>query len=163
MGKRTDQIRNGLRHLNNDMQDAYIIVTPQEQEKKIKTFVNKNGQQVVYQTDREKEVLRREWQLRQTELGLCLRPSIITDCEFEHICLECEYAHYTPEHLPQLLKLQEKNQELLTKSLEVGQSDSRRAHSACQQINTFSKIISQIYQSMEEKSDCETLSVPPLQ
>ena len=73
MGKRTDQIRHGLRHLNDNMQDAYVILTPQEQEKKIKAFVNKNGQQVVYQTDRDREVLRREWQLRQTELGLCLR------------------------------------------------------------------------------------------
>ena len=49
MGKRTDQIRHGLRHLNDNMQDAYVILTPQEQEKKIKAFVNKNGQQVVYQ------------------------------------------------------------------------------------------------------------------
>lgn len=154
MGKRTDQIRHGLRHLNDDMQDAYVLLTPQEQEKKIKVFTNRNGQQIVYRTDENQEVLRREWQLRQTELGLCSRPSIIQDCEFEHICLGCDYAHYTFEHLPKLRKLKESNQQLLAKALKAGQSDSRRAHSARQQVNILSKIILQI-----EKVGVEKLSV----
>lgn len=146
MGKRTDQIRHGLRHLNDDMQDAYVLLTPQEQEKEIKVFINRNGQQIVYRTDENQEVLRREWQLRQTELGLCSRPSIIQDCEFEHICLGCDYAHYTFEHLPKLRKLKESNQQLLAKALKAGQPNSRLAHSARQQVNILSKIILQIEQ-----------------
>ncbi|WP_261891630.1 tyrosine-type recombinase/integrase [Acaryochloris marina] len=149
MGKRTDQIKHGLRHLNHDMQDAYVFFTPQEQEKKIKVFVNQSGQRIVYKIDTNQEVLRREWQLRQTELGLCLRPSIIKDCEYEHICLGCNYAHYTSEHLPLLRELREKNQQLLTIALETNQADSRRAHSARQQINTLSGIIVQLEQEIE--------------
>lgn len=163
MGKRTDQIRHGLRHLNDDMQDAYVILTPQEQEKKIKTFVNKNGKQVTYKTDRDRELLRREWQLRQTELGLCLRPNIIKDCEFEHICLGCEYAHYTSEHLPQLQRLREKNQQLLNRSIENGQTHSRRANSARQQIDILSTIIAQTHQAVGGEAGCETHSMSSVQ
>lgn len=162
MGKRTDQIRNGLRHLNDDMQDAYVISTPREREKKIKTFVNKNGKQVIYKTDRDRELLRREWQLRQTELGLCLRPDIIKDCEFEHICLGCEHAHYTSAHLPQLQKLREQNQQLLTHSLESGQANSRRANSARQQIDILSTIIAHTQQAAAG-ANCEKPSMSSVQ
>ncbi|KAI9129582.1 site-specific integrase (plasmid) [Acaryochloris sp. CCMEE 5410] len=162
MGKRTDQIKHGLRHLNEDMQDAYVILTPQEQEKKIKVFVNQNGKQIVYQTDKNQELLRREWQLRQTELGLCLRPNIIQDCEFEHICLGCSYAHYTSEHLPKLRKLKESNQQLLTKALKAGHSNSRRAHSARQQVNILGRIITHIEQ-VEEGKISDPSPVPSMQ
>lgn len=144
------------------MQDAYVILTPQEREKKIKTFVNKNGKQVIYKTDRDRELLRREWQLRQTELGLCLRPDIIKDCEFEHICLGCEHAHYTSAHLLQLQKLREQNQQLLTQSLENGQANSRRANSARQQIDILSMIIVQTQQAAGE-ANCDKPSMSSMQ
>jgi integrase len=142
MGKRPDQIQHGLRHANPDMQDSYVYVLPQEQEKHIKrVLVDKDGRHTVYPTDHDSEFLRKEWGVRQVELGLCTRPSIIKDCEFEYVCLGCEHIRFTHEHLSRLLQVRQTNQILLERCLEAGQSDSRRANSARQFISTLNTII----------------------
>ena len=142
MGKRPDQIQHGLRHANPDMQDSYVYVLPQEQEKHIKrVLVDKDGRHTVYPTDHDSEFLRKEWGVRQVELGLCTRPSIIKDCEFEYVCLGCEHIRFTHEHLSRLLQVRQTNQILLERCLEAGQSDIRRANSARQFISTLNTII----------------------
>lgn len=148
MGKRPDQIQHALRHANPDMQDHYVAVSPQAQEKRIeRVLVNKDGKPTVYRTDRDTEFLRREWAAREVELGICVRPNIFQDCEFEHICLQCEHVRYAPEHLPQLLKIREDYQQLLERSIELGQSDSRRANSAQQFISKLDPIITNLEKS----------------
>lgn len=130
MGKRPDQIMHGLRHLNLDMQDSYVKVSPQEQEKRTqRVLVDKTGKHTIYRTDCDSEFLRKEWQARQVELGVCTRPSIMKGCEFEYVCLGCEYVRFAAEHLPQLVQVRDENQQLLEHCIESGQSDSRRAHS----------------------------------
>jgi integrase len=142
MGKRPDQIQHGLRHANPDMQDSYVYVLPQEQEKHIeRVLVDKEGRHTVYPTDQDSEFLRKEWGARQVELGLCTRPNIIKECEFEYVCLGCEHIRFAHEHLSQLLQIRETNQMLLERCLEAGQSDSRRAHSARQFISILNTII----------------------
>ncbi len=84
MGKLPDQIQHSLRHANPDMQDFYVNVTPQEQHKRThRILVDLGGSCSVYRTDQDSEFLRREWAARQVELGVCTRPSIIKECEFE--------------------------------------------------------------------------------
>lgn len=145
MGKRHDQIMHGLRHLNPDMQDSYINVSPQVQEKRTeRVLVDNSGRRTVYLTDRDADFLRKEWRARQVELGVCTRPSIIKDCEFEYVCLGCEYARYAQEHLPQLLEVKQENQQLLKRCIESGQSESRRAHSARQFIAIINPIIASL-------------------
>ncbi len=142
MGKRPDQIQHALRHANPDMQDSYIHVLPREQEKHIeRVVVDKDGQRTVYRTDQDNEFLRNEWAARQVELGLCTRPNIIKDCEFEYVCLGCEHIRFAHEHLSRLLQVRQTNQILLERCLEAGQSDSRRANSARQFISTLNTII----------------------
>ena len=142
MGKRPDQIQHALRHANPDMQDSYVYVLPQEQEKHIeRVLVDKDGRHTVYPTDQDSEFLRKEWGARQVELGLCTRPNIIKECEFEYVCLGCEHIRFAHEHLSRLLKVRETNQMLLERCLEAGQSDSRRAHSARQFISILDTII----------------------
>jgi integrase len=142
MGKRPDQIQHGLRHANPDMQDSYVYVVPQEQEKRIeRVVVDKEGQRTVYPSDRDSEFLRKEWRVRQVELGVCTRPNIKKNCEFEYVCLGCEHIRFSHEHLSQLLQVRETNRMLLDRCLEAGQSDSRRAHSARQFIFTLNTII----------------------
>jgi hypothetical protein len=154
MGKRPDQIKYGLRHVNLDMQDVYVEVTPQEQEKNIqRILINKDGQQIIYKTDRDREVIRREWQVRQIELGLCGRPNILKDCQDEYICLGCQYAYYSSEHLSQLLELRKNSQNLLDKANGIGQSDSRRAHSARQHIEILNRIISELQKDVKEEME----------
>lgn len=152
MGKRPDQIMHGLRHLNLDMQDSYVNVPPQEQEKRSeRVLVDKSGRCTVYRTDRDAEFLRREWRARQVELGVCTRPSIQIDCEFEYICLGCEHARYAVEHLPRLLEVRKENQHLLERCIESGQSDSRRAHSAHQFITILSPIIASLQAEVNQE------------
>ena len=142
MGKRPDQIQHGLRHANPDMQDSYVYVLPGEQEKNIeRVLVDKDGERTVYRTDQDSKFLHTEWRNRQVELGLCTRPNIIKDCEFEYVCLGCKHIRFAHEHLSQLLQVRETNQKLLDRCLEAGQSDSRRAHSASQFISTLDTII----------------------
>jgi integrase len=142
MGKRPDQIQHGLRHANPDMQNSYVNVLPREQEKHIeRVVVDKDGQHTVYRTDQDNEFLRKEWGVRQVELGLCTRPNIIKDCEFEYVCLGCEHIRFAHEHLSRLLEVRQTNQILLERCLEAGQSDSRRANSARQFISTLNTII----------------------
>lgn len=145
LGKRSEQVQKGLRHANPDMQDAYVYVSPQEQEKRLKrVLVDRQGKRTVYPTDREREFLRREWAARQVELGVCTRPSLIKDCEFESICLGCKYVRFAPEHLPQLLQVLQTNQKLLERCLKAGQSNSRRANSARQLIDLLKPIIASL-------------------
>ena len=152
MGKRPDQIQHGLRHDNPDMQDSYVYVLPQEQEKHIeRVLVDKDGQQIVYHTDQDSEFLRKEWRVRQVELGLCTRPNIMKECEFEYVCLGCEHIRFAHEHLSQLLQVREANQMLLERCLEARQSDSRRAHSARQFISTLNTIIAGLKTEGNEK------------
>jgi len=76
MGKRPDQIQHGLRHTNPNMQDSYVYVSPQKQEKRIeRVLVDKNGRRTFFPTDQDNEFLHREWAARQVELGICIRPS----------------------------------------------------------------------------------------
>ena len=152
MGKRPDQIMHGLRHSNYDMQDSYVNVSPQEQEKRIeRVLVDNSGNYSVFRTDRDTEFLKKEWGSRQVELGVCTRPSIQTDCEFEYICLSCEFARYAKEHLPQLLKTRIENEHLLARSIELGQSDSRRANSARQYILTIDPIIASLLKTTDKE------------
>ena len=152
MGKRPDQIMHGLRHSNYDMQDSYVNVSPQEQEKRIeRVLVDNSGNYSVYRTDRDTEFLKKEWRSRQVELGVYTRPSIQTDCEFEHICLGCEFARYAKEHLPQLLKTKIENEHLLARSIELDQSDSRRANSARQYILTIEPIIASLLKTTDKE------------
>lgn len=145
MGKRPDQIMHGLRHLNLDMQDSYIDVLPQEQEKRIeRVLVDKDGKCSIYRTNRDSEFLRKEWQARQVETGICTRPSIKKDCEFEYVCLGCKFVRFAPEHLPRLLEVREENQRLLEQCIKSGQSDSRRAYSAHQFIAVLTPIITSL-------------------
>lgn len=142
MGKRPDQIMHGLRHLNPNMQDSYVKVLPQEQEKRIeRVLVDKTGRRTVYRTDCDADFLRKEWQVRQVEAGVCIRPNIIKDCEFEYVCLGCDYSRYAQEHLPRLLEVMADNQQLLERCIASGQADSRRAHSARQFIAILNPII----------------------
>jgi hypothetical protein len=142
MGKRPDQIQHGLRHLNLDMQDSYVNVPPQEQEKRIKrTLVNKDGEIQTYKTDQDAETLRIEWKLRQVENGICTRPNIMNECEYEYVCLGCDYVRFSQEHLPKLLEVRKNNLELLNKCIEQGLTDSRRANSIRQLLDILSKII----------------------
>lgn len=142
MGKRPDQIMQGLRHLNLDMQDFYVNVSPQKQEKRIeRVLVDKTGKHTIYYTDSDADFLRKEWRARQVETGVCTRPSIQVKCEFEYVCLGCNYCRYAQEHLPRLLEIREENQMLLERCIKSGQSDSRRAHSARQLITIVTPII----------------------
>ena len=152
MGKRPDQIMQGLRHSNYDMQDSYVNVSPQEQEKRTeRVLVDNSGNYSVFRTDRDTEFLKKEWRSRQVELGVCTRPSIQTDCEYEYICLGCEFARYAQEHLPQLLKTKIENEQLLARSIELGQSDSRRANSARQYILTIDPIIASLLKTTDKE------------
>lgn len=148
MGKRPDQIMHGLRHLNLDMQDSYVNVLPHEQEKRTeRVLVDKDGNLTIYRTDRDADFLRKEWQARQVETGVCTRPSIQVECEFEYVCLGCDYCRYSQEHLPRLLEVSESNQQLLERCIKLGQSDSRRAHSA----RHFIAILTPIITSLQAK------------
>jgi len=152
MGKRPDQIMHGLRHLNLDMQDSYANIPPQEQEKRTeRVLVDNSGRHTAYRTDRDSEFLRKEWRVRQVELGVCTRPSIQVDCEFEYICLGCEFARYAVEHLPRLLEVREENQQLLKRCIELGQSDSRRAHSGRQFISRLNPIIASLQAEVNQE------------
>ncbi|MBD2436591.1 site-specific integrase [Nostoc sp. FACHB-110] len=145
MGKRPDLIQQGLRHTNPDMQDFYVQVSPQQQEKRInRVLVNKDAQIITIRTDQDSEFLRREWLARQVELGVCTRPLIMKDCEFEYVCLGCEHIRFAQEHLLRLLEIREENQKLLEHCLENGQSDSRRANSAHQLISILNPIIAKL-------------------
>lgn len=151
MGKRPDQIMHGLRHLNLEMQDSYVTVLPQEQEKcTARVLVDNSGKRTVYRTDRDSQFLKKEWRVRQVELGICTRPNIQKGCEFEYICLGCEFARYAAEHLPQLLKAKLENEQLLKRCLELGQSDSRRANSARQYILMLDPIITSLLNTTDK-------------
>lgn len=142
LGKRPDQIKHGLRHLNLDMQDSYVNVSPQEQEKNSeRVLVDKDGNCTVYHTDRDADFLRKEWQSRQVETGVCIRPNIMKSCEFEYVCFGCQYSRYATEHLPRLLELRKENQQLLEHCIQSKQHDSRRFHSARQFISILDSII----------------------
>ena len=152
MGKRPDQIQHALRHANPDMQDCYVYVSPKEQEKRIqRILVDKDGKSAVYRTDTDSEFLRQEWAARQVETGVCTRPSLIKECEFEYVCLGCEYVRFAREHLPQLLKVFQTNQKLLEHCLQEGKSDSRRANSARQLINLLEPIIASLQKTREQE------------
>lgn len=152
MGKRPDVIQHGLRHTNLDMQDSYIYVAPQQQEKRIhRVLVDKDGKRTVYRTDQDSEFLRREWTARQVELGICTRPSIVKNCEFEYVCLGCEYVRFAQEHLDYLMELRETNHNLLELGLKAGQSDSRRANSARQFISVLNPIIANLQKATDQE------------
>ena len=152
MGKRPDQIMHGLRHLNLDMQDSYVNISPQEQEKRSeRVLVDNSGKRIVYRTDRDSQFLKKEWRARQVELGVCTRPNIQNSCEFEYICLGCELARYAAEHLPQLLKAKVENEQLLKRCLELGESDSRRVHSARQYILMLDPIITSLLNTTDKE------------
>jgi integrase len=154
IGKSPDQIQHSLRHLNLDMQDSYIYVTPQEQEKRInRTLVNKNGEITTYQTDQDAEIMRREWKIRQVETGICTRPNIMEECESEYVCLGCEYVRFSEEHLPKILSFKQHNLELLNNCIEKGQADSRRANSVRQLLNILDKIITQLTTNYTQTND----------
>jgi integrase len=156
MGKSPDQIQHGLRHLNLDMQDSYVYVPPQEQEKRIKrTLVNKEGEITTYKTDKDAETLRVERKIRQVETGICTRPNIMEECEYEYVCLGCEYVRFSEEHLTKLLVFRQHNLELLNSCIEQGQSDSRRANSVRQLLDILEKIITslEINTKPEKKND----------
>lgn len=156
MGKRPDQIQHGLRHLNSDMQDPYVQVSPEVQEKRIeRILVNKDGKSFVYLTDQHTEFLRIEWKVRQIELGVCSRPKIIEDCEFEYVCLGCEFFRAALEHLPKLLEVRQANQQLLEKALVNEQSNSRRANSARQMIEVLNPIID----GLQKRSTSELIAI----
>ncbi|MHC5722555.1 MAG: hypothetical protein ACYTXY_00040 [Nostoc sp.] len=149
MGKRPDLIKHGLRHTNPDMQDSYVYVSPQEQEKRIeRVLVNKDGERTaIYSTDQDNEFIREEWTARQVELGLCTRSEIrFKECEYEYVCLGCEHIRFSQEHLLKLIEIEQANQQLLDKCLENNQSDSRRANSARQFINILKPIIVSLQQ-----------------
>lgn len=152
MGKRPDQIMHGLRQLNLDMQDSYVDVPPQKQEKRTeRVLVDKDGRRTVYRTDRDADVLRKQWQARQVEIGVCTRPNIMKACEFEYVCFGCEYSRYAVEHLPQLLELREQNQQLLERCIKLGQSDSRRANSTRQFIAILNPIINRLQEEVNQE------------
>lgn len=152
LGKRPDQIRHGLRHLNLDMQDSYINVLPQEQEKNSeRVLVDKDGDCTIYRTDRDTDFIRKEWQARQVETGVCIRPNIMKNCEFEYVCFGCEYSRYAIEHLPRLLELREENQQLLEHCIQSEQHDSRRFHSARQFISILNPIIAGLQAEVNQK------------
>lgn len=152
MGKSPDQIQHGLRHANSYMQDFYVYVPPKEQGKRTeRVLVDKDGKRIIFHTDRDREILRKEWVVRQVETGVCTRPSIIQDCEYEYICLSCKYSRYAPEHLPQLLQVRQVNQNLLERCLKEGKADSRRAHSARQIINILNHIIDELKKAEKEE------------
>jgi integrase len=149
MGKRPDLIQHGLRHTNPDMQDSYVYVSPQQQEKRIeRVLVNKDGERTaIYSTDQDSEFIREEWTARQVELGLCTRSEIrFKECEYEYVCLGCEHIRFSQEHLLKLIEIKQANQQLLDKCLENNQSDSRRANSARQFINILNPIIVSLQQ-----------------
>jgi integrase len=143
MGKRVDQIQDALGHLNFDMQDTYVNETPQEREKKI-VLVNKDGKEIVYKTDRDRDVIRREWKIREIELGLCGRPNIHKSCENDYICFDCPFAYYTQEHLPQLESYLKHNQNILKKAEKDKQTNSIRANAARQIIVQVTRIIQKL-------------------
>lgn len=160
MGKRPDQIQHGLRHTNPDMQDSYVYVSPQKQEKRIeRVLVDKDGRRTFFRTDQDSEFLRREWGARQVELGICIRPSIMKDCEFEHVCLGCEYSRYAQEHLLRLLEVREANQQLQERCLKAGQSDSRRANSARQLISILNSILASLQKETGQEVSYESVEV----
>ena len=153
MGKRPDQIQHGLRHLNLDMQDSYVNVSPQEQEKRIKrTLVNKDGEIKTYKTDKDAETLRVEWKLRQVENGICTRPNIMNECEYEYVCLGCDYVRFSQEHLPKLLEVRKNNLEFLNKCIEQGLTDSRRANSIRQLLDILDKIIYSLLSNLKQEN-----------
>lgn len=146
MGKRPDQIQHGLGHANLDMQDSYINVSPKQQEKRIeRVLVDKDGRRTIYQTDLDSELVRKEWKIRQVEVGICTRPNIIDKCEFEHVCLGCQYVRFSKVHLPRLLEIRDANQHLLEHCQETGQMDSRRANSTRQIIDILTPIIDSLH------------------
>jgi integrase/recombinase XerD len=154
IGKSPDQIQHGLRHLNLDMQDSYIYVTPQEQEKRInRTLVNKNGEITTYKTDQDAEIIKREWKLRQVETGICTRPNIMEECEDEYVCLGCEYIQFSSEHLAKLLTFRQHNLEVLNRCIEQGQIDSRRANTVRQLLSILDKIITPLTTNITEKTE----------
>jgi len=73
------------------------------------------------------------------------------DCEFEYVCLGCEYSRYAQEHLPRLLEVRESNQQLLKHCLETGQSGSRRANSAHQLISNLNPIIANLQKTIDQE------------
>ncbi|MEH2153257.1 tyrosine-type recombinase/integrase [Nostoc sp.] len=148
MGKRPDLIQHGLRHTNSDMQDSYVYVSPQQQEKRIhRVLVNKDGERTtIYSTDQDSEFIRKEWTARQVELGLCTRPSIQDECKNEYVCLGCKHIRFTQEHLLKLIEIKQTNQRLLDKCMENNQSDSRRANSARKFIHILNPIIANLQQ-----------------
>ncbi|PHJ62444.1 hypothetical protein VF14_17985 [Nostoc linckia z18] len=148
MGKRPDLIQHGLRHTNPDMQDSYVYVSPQQQEKRIeRVLVNRDGERTtIYFTDQDSEFIREEWAARQVELGLCARPDIIKECQSEYVCLSCEHIRFTQEHLLKLIEIKQTNEQLLDKCLENNQSDSRRANSARHFISILNPIIVSLQQ-----------------
>jgi hypothetical protein len=144
MGKRVDQIQDALGHSNLDMQDYYVGQTPQQREEST-ILVNFQGKEIVYKTDKNIQI-RREWKIREIEIGLCGRPSIHQKCENEYICLGCDDAYYGKEHLPQLEVYLKRNEEILEKAEKKNQSDSIRANSARQIIDKVKQIIQEIKQ-----------------
>lgn len=151
MSKRPDQIAHSLRHLNSDMQDSYVNILPQEQEKRIqRVLVDKDGRRTIYRTDRDVNFLRKEWLARQVETGICTRPSIQVECEFEYVCLGCDKCRYAQEHLPRLLEVRQENQGLVERCIKLGQSNSRRAHSARQLISILDPIIAELLKVQKE-------------
>ena len=77
------------------------------------------------------------------------------ECEYEYVCLGCEYVRFSKEHLPKLLTFRQNNLALYDRCIEKGQADSRRANSVRQLLDILSKIIASLEKEIKQGANNE--------